>query len=90
MLAVIRERGFDSTEEIAEQLYLCYLSRATMENPIIKANYDSLEQQLKDMPFDQSDSIIRAAVAVSTESEKQAFLDGFSLGAKLILNVMDQ
>lgn len=86
---LIRERGMDSVEEIAERIYSCYPSRTTMDNGIIRSNFDLIGEHTKDLPFEQSDSIFSAAVAIGAECEKQAFLDGLALGAKLALNLLE-
>lgn len=84
----ISRQCLDPQIPIEELLYQCYKSRATLCDDVIRENFTILEQCTQELPFEQSDRICTAAIAIAAESERLAFEDGFSIGAKLILDLI--
>lgn len=69
---------------IADLLYECYASKASMDNETIRDSFYVVEKCTEGMPYELSDRISAAMVSACVECERLAFLDGVALGVKLI------
>ena len=72
-----------------DSLYQCYNGRANYSNDAIRECFLLLKEYTKEMPFEQSDRICSAVSSACAESERLAFLDGISIGAQLILELIN-
>ena len=83
----IKEQLGEEGENIAELICSNYDSRAEARSERVQTSFQRIDQCIWGLPFQQADVIRDAVYSACGEYEKQAFLDGVAVGAKLILEL---
>lgn len=75
--------GATDVNSILEFLWYCYMEYNPIHTQDIQNRFDELEPIIKALSFDDGTDLFNTVCSLCVEYEKQAFLEGLHLGAKL-------
>ena len=74
----------DNAESILEVLFDAYNESSGFDNAVIKADFEELYQLMNGKPLKEIDEIIYAVCILCRDHEKAGFIEGITVGMRLV------
>ena len=75
--------NFGEADSVLEMLYVCHNERNPNDNDQIKADFNTLYQQMHGMPLREIDKVIYTVCTLCRDYEKSGFVEGIRVGIRL-------
>lgn len=75
--------NFGVADSVLEMLYDCHNERNPYDNDQIKADFNALYQQMRDMPLREIDRVIYTVCTLCRDHERAGFIEGIKVGIYL-------
>ena len=81
--------SFGETDSVLEMLYDCHNERNSYDNDQIKADFNTLYQQMHGMPLREIDKVIYTVYTLCRDHERAGFTEGVKVGTYLAKELLE-
>lgn len=81
--------GSTDIHSLIEMLYENYTSHNPIDNQAIRDKFEEMDNILEKLSWDDNNNVFSLASTLCLEHEQVAFMEGFRLGARLVVEITE-